>query len=67
MSKTKDISVGMFKASILCIPILLIIIALLIPLYIHLYGVMNLFFAARKIVFGWWLFLPVIFIGIFLH
>ena len=67
MSKTKDISVGMFKASILCIPILFIIIALLIPLYIRLYGVMNLFFAARKIVFGWWLFLPIIFIGIFLH
>jgi hypothetical protein len=67
MSKTKDISVGMFKASLLCIPILLIIIAALIPLYIYLYGVMNLFFAARKIVFRWWLFLPVVIVCIFLH
>jgi len=48
MSKTKDISVGMFKASILCIPILLIIIALLIPFYIYLYGVMNLFMLLER-------------------
>ena len=67
MSKTKDISVGMFRASILCIPILLIIIAALIPLYIYLYGVMNLFFAAQKIVFRWWLFLPIVIVCIFLH
>ncbi len=67
MSKTKDISVGMFKASILCIPILLIIIAALIPLYIYLYGVTSLILTARKIVHGWWFFIPTVIIGIFLH
>ena len=67
MIKTKDFSVGMFKASILCIPILLVIVALLIPLYISLHSVTSLIFAARKIVLGWWLFLPVIIMSIFLH
>lgn len=65
--KPKDLSVDMFTASIKCIPIILLLIIILIPIYISIYGVTSLIFAARKLVFGWWLIIPIIIAGIFTH
>ncbi|MBN2017981.1 MAG: DUF3267 domain-containing protein [Candidatus Cloacimonetes bacterium] len=63
----EDISTDMFTASIKCIPIILLLIIILIPLYIYIYGVTSLIFAAQKLVFGWWLVIPIIIAGIFAH
>ncbi len=65
--KVEDLSVDLFTASIKCIPIIVSLIIILIPLYIYIYGVTSLIFAARKLVFGWWIVIPIIIVGIFAH